>query len=248
METEQQHQAESGQIHIESGQPTHTVTQTEAAVDQTARVTDHAPIRQADHDHADAAILLSDASTVFDRAYNEALVHQIVVAYQANARGGNRAQKDRSQVKHSTKKPWKQKGTGRARAGMTSSPLWRGGGKVFPSSPEENFTHKINKKMYRAGMCTILSQLARENRIVLVDTFTLDTPKTQQAARKLRDLGLESVLIIMDNVNKNVYLATRNLPNVGVVASRDIDPLSLIYYKKVLLTKPAVAQIKEMLG
>jgi large subunit ribosomal protein L4 len=186
--------------------------------------------------------------TVFARDYNEALIHQVVVAFQANARSGNRAQKDRAEVKHSTKKPWRQKGTGRARAGMTSSPLWRGGGRIFPNSPEENFTQKVNKKMYRAGIRSILSQLAREDRIAIVDTFTLDTPKTKLAAAKLKDLGLDSVLIITDTVDENVYLATRNLPHVAVVEPRYADPLSLIHYRKVLITKPAIAQLEEMLG
>jgi large subunit ribosomal protein L4 len=186
--------------------------------------------------------------TVFARDYNEALIHQVVVAFQANARSGNRAQKDRAEVKHSTKKPWRQKGTGRARAGMTSSPLWRGGGRIFPNSPEENFSQKVNKKMYRAGIRSILSQLAREDRIAIVDTFTLDTPKTKLAAAKLKDLGLDSVLIITDTVDENVYLATRNLPHVAVVEPRYADPLSLIHYRKVLITKPAIAQLEEMLG
>ena len=186
--------------------------------------------------------------TVFARDYNEALVHQIVVAFQANARQGTRAQKDRGAVKHSTKKPFRQKGTGRARAGMTSSPLWRGGGRIFPNSPDENFSHKVNKKMYRAGIRSILSQLAREDRIAVVDTFALESPKTKLAAAKLKTMGLDSVLIITDNVDENVYLATRNLPHVAVVEPRYADPLSLIHYKKVLITKPAIAQLEEMLG
>src|SRR5690554_5902843 len=130
------------------------------------------------NDQGQAASTVAAPDTVFGREFNEALVHQIVVAFQANARGGNRAQKDRAEVKHSTRKPWRQKGTGRARAGMTSSPLWRGGGRTFPSSPDENFTQKINKKMYRAGLRAILSQLAREDRIAVVDNFTIDAPKT----------------------------------------------------------------------
>jgi len=191
---------------------------------------------------------VSVADTVFGREFNEALVQQIVVAFQANARSGNRAQKDRTEVKHSTKKPWRQKGTGRARAGMTSSPLWRGGGRAFPNSPDENFSQKVNKKMYRAGIRSILSQLAREGRIAVVDSFTLESPKTKLAADKLKGLGLESVLIITDDFDENVYLATRNLPHVAVVEPRYADPLSLIHYKKVLITKPAIAQLEEMLG
>lgn len=200
------------------------------------------------NEQGQTASTVSVPDTVFARDFNEALIHQIVVAYQANARMGNRAQKDRAEVKHSTKKPFRQKGTGRARAGMTSSPLWRGGGRVFPNSPDENFSQKVNKKMYRAGLRSILSQLAREDRISIVDTFTLEAPKTKLAAQKLRDMGMDSVLIIMDEVDENIYLATRNLPNVAVVEPRYADPLSLIHYKQVLITKPAVAQLEEMLG
>ncbi|SOY52304.1 50S ribosomal protein L4 [Cupriavidus taiwanensis] len=184
---------------------------------------------------------------VFGRDYNEALVHQIVVAYQANARSGNRKQKDREEVKHTTKKPWRQKGTGRARAGMSSSPLWRGGGRIFPNSPEENFSQKVNKKMFRAGMRSIYSQLAREGRINVVDGFTVDAPKTKLLAEKFKAMGLDSVLIITDSLDENLYLASRNLPHVAVVEPRQADPLSLVHYKKVLVTKAAVAQIEELL-
>ncbi len=184
---------------------------------------------------------------VFEREYNEALVHQIVVAYQANARSGNRAQKDREHVKHTTKKPWRQKGTGRARAGMSSSPLWRGGGRIFPNSPEENFSQKVNRKMYRAGMRSILSQLAREGRLNIVESFSVDAPKTKLLAEKVKAMGLESVLIIADKVDENLYLASRNLHKVGVVEVQHADPLSLIHFQKVLILKSAVAQIEEML-
>ncbi len=200
------------------------------------------------NDQGQSSSTVNAPDTVFGREFNEALVHQIVVAYQANARSGNRAQKDRAEVKHSTKKPWRQKGTGRARAGMTSSPIWRGGGRAFPNSPDENFSHKVNKKMYRAGIRAILSQLAREDRIAVVEDFSLEAPKTKQAVTKLKDMGLDSVLIITDAVDENVYLATRNLPHVAVVEPRYADPLSLIHYKKVLITKPAIAQLEEMLG
>ncbi len=186
--------------------------------------------------------------TIFGRDFNEALVHQIVVAFQANARAGNRAQLTRAEVKHSTKKPWRQKGTGRARAGMTSSPLWRGGGRTFPNSPDENFSQKVNKKMYRAGLRAILSQLAREDRIAVVDSFALEAPRPSLLHKSVKDLGLESVLIITDALDENVYLATRNLPHVAVVEPRYADPLSLIHYKNVLITKPAIAQLEEMLG
>jgi large subunit ribosomal protein L4 len=157
---------------------------------------------------------------VFGRDYNEALVHQVVVAYQANARSGNRKQKDREEVKHTTKKPWRQKGTGRARAGMSSSPLWRGGGRIFPNSPEENFSQKVNKKMYRAGMRSIYSQLAREGRINVVDSLSVDAPKTKLLADKFRAMGLDSVLVITDNLDENLFLASRNLAHVLVVEPR----------------------------
>ena len=184
---------------------------------------------------------------VFEREYNEALIHQIVVAYQANARSGNRAQKDRQQVKHTTAKPFRQKGTGRARAGMSSSPMWRGGGRIFPNSPEENFSHKVNKKMYRAGMRSIFSQLAREGRLNIVENFAVEAPKTKLLAEKVKAMGLESVLIIADKVDENLYLASRNLHKVAVVEAQHADPLSLIHFQKVLIMKPAVAKIEEML-
>ena len=189
--------------------------------------------------------------TVFARDYNEALVHQVVVAFQANARQGTRAQLDRAEVKHSTKKPFRQKGTGRARAGMSSSPLWRGGGRIFPNRPDENFSHKINKKMYRAGMASILSQLARDGRIAVVDSLTLDAPKTKLLASKFKAMGLgtdskNSVMVIADTIDDNLALASRNLANVLVVEPRYADPLSLVHYTKVLVTKGAIEQLKEM--
>jgi len=198
------------------------------------------------NDQGQAASKYDAPEAVFGREYNEDLVHQIVVAYQANARQGTRAQKDREQVKHSTKKPFKQKGTGRARAGMTSSPLWRGGGRIFPNMPNENFTQKINKKMYRAGMASILSQLAREGRLAVVESLTVDAPKTKLLAAKFKAMNLESVLVIADQVDDNLYLASRNLPNVLVVEPRYADPLSLVHYRKVLVTKAAMDKLKEM--
>jgi large subunit ribosomal protein L4 len=186
------------------------------------------------------------ADTVFGRDYNEALIHQVVVAYAANARSGNRKQKDREEVHHTTKKPWRQKGTGRARAGMSSSPLWRGGGRIFPNSPDENFTHKVNKKMYRAGICSILSQLAREERLVVVETLSIAAPKTKLLSQKLQGMGLESVMIITDTLEENLLLASRNLPNVLVVEPRHADPMSLVFYKKIVVTKAALAMIEEM--
>jgi large subunit ribosomal protein L4 len=189
--------------------------------------------------------------TVFARDYNEALVHQIVVAFQANARQGTRAQLTRGEVKHSTKKPFRQKGTGRARAGMTSSPLWRGGGRIFPNRPDENFSHKVNKKMYRAGMASILSQLARDGRLAVVESLSVDAPKTKLLASKFKAMGLgtdnaNSVMVIADRIDDNLALASRNLPNVLVVEPRYADPLSLVFFKKVLVTKGAIEQLKEM--
>ncbi len=193
-----------------------------------------------------AKLAASDAA--FGREYNEALVHQVITAYMANARLATRAQKDRGTVKHSTKKPWRQKGTGRARAGMTSSPLWRGGGRTFPNSPDENYSHKLNRKMYRAGMLSILSQLAREERLVVVDTFTIDAPKTKLLAQKLQGMGMDDVLIITDNLDENLQLSSRNLPHVMIVDVGHADPVSLIRHGKVLMTKAAVSKIEELLA
>ena len=198
------------------------------------------------NDQGQAASKYDAPETVFGREYNEALIHQIVVAYQANARQGTRAQKDREQVHHSTKKPFKQKGTGRARAGMTSSPLWRGGGRIFPNMPDENFTQKINKKMYRAGMASIFSQLAREGRLAVVDSFKVETPKTKQLAAKFKAMSLDNVLVIADEVDENLYLASRNLINILIVEPRYADPVSLVNFKKVLVTKGAMDKLKEM--
>ena len=198
------------------------------------------------NDQGQVASKMDVPETVFGRAYNEDLVHQVVVAFQANARQGTRAQKDREQVHHSTKKPFKQKGTGRARAGMTSSPLWRGGGRIFPNMPNENFTQKINKKMYRAGMASIFSQLAREGRLAVVDSLTVDSPKTKALAAKFKAMNLDSVLVIADEVDENLYLASRNLVNVLVVEPRYADPVSLVHYRKVLVTKAAMGKLQEM--
>jgi large subunit ribosomal protein L4 len=194
------------------------------------------------------ASTLQASDALFGRDYNEALVHQIVVAYQANARSGNRAQKDRTDVRHSTKKPWRQKGTGRARAGMTSSPLWRGGGRIFPNSPDENFSQKVNRKMYRAGMASILSQLAREDRLAVVENFSVEAPKTKLLMQKIRSMGMDSVLVITDSLDENLYLSSRNLPNVLVLEVSEADPVSLVRFGNVLLTKGAVAKMEEMLG
>lgn len=188
---------------------------------------------------------LSVSDALFAREYNEALVHQLVNAYLANARSGNRAQKTRAEVKHSTKKPWRQKGTGRARSGMTSSPLWRKGGRAFPNKPDENFTQKVNRKMYRAGMATILSQLTRDERLFAIEALTAETPKTKVFAEQVKNLGLERVLFVTKQLDENVYLASRNLPNVLVLEAQQVDPYSLLRYKKVIITKDAVAQLEE---
>jgi large subunit ribosomal protein L4 len=192
-----------------------------------------------------------DASDLlFARDYNEALVYQLVVAFMANARSGNRAQKGRSEIAKSTRKPFKQKGTGNARAGMASSPLWRGGGKIFPSSPDENFTQKVNRKMYRAGMATILSQLAREERLSVVESIALASPKTREFVGKLKDLGLAegSTLIVTDVLDENLFLSSRNVANVLVLEAHMADPVSLVGFKNVVLTTAAVKKFEEMWG
>src|SRR5256714_3033518 len=185
--------------------------------------------------------------TLFGKDFNQALVHQIVTAFQANARIGSRAQKDRGAVRHSTKKPWRQKGTGRARAGMTSSPLWRGGGKIFPNSPDENFSHKVNRKMYRAGMASILSQLAREDRLRVVSEFKLDAPKTKLLAQKVKSMGFDELLVITDEIDDNLRLSSRNLRNIELVSVRHANPVALVRFPNVLLTKAAVAKLEELL-
>ena len=195
--------------------------------------------------------MVAAADAVFGREYNESLVHQLVVAYQANARLGTRAQLTRADVHHSTKKPWRQKGTGRARSGMTSSPVWRGGGRAFPNSPLENFSQKLNKKMYRAAMATIYSKLVADARLSVIETIKAELPKTKAFAQQLKSLGLEGKLLIVvaeEELNENLILASRNLKEVLVVPPRYADPLCLIYFDKVVVTKAAVAQIEEMLA
>ena len=199
-------------------------------------------------DDKGAAATISASDALFAREFNEALVHQLVIAYQANARSGTRAQKDRGEVRHSTKKPWRQKGTGRARAGMTSSPLWRGGGKIFPNRPDENFSQKVNRKMYRAGMASILSQLAREDRIRVVEDFTLEQPKTKLLAQKVKALGLDEVLLITEEIDRNLALSSRNLTNVEILAVRNTNPVSLVRSPAVVLTRKAMAKLEEMLA
>jgi len=188
---------------------------------------------------------LSASEALFARDYNEALVHQVVTAFLANARSANRAQLTRAEVKHSTKKPFRQKGTGRARAGMTSSPLWRGGGRTFPNKPDENFTQKVNRKQYRAGMATILSQLVRDERLVVVDELTVASPKTKEFVAKVKSLGLDRALIITKELDENLYLSSRNLPNVLVIEAQQADPFSLVRFNKVVITRDAVKQLEE---
>jgi len=196
-----------------------------------------------------SASTMAASDALFARDYNEPLIHQVVTAYQANARQGTRAQKGRSQIAKSTRKPWRQKGTGRARAGMASSPLWRGGGRIFPSSPDENFTQKLNRKMYRAGVASILSQLAREDRLKVVENFVLEAPKTKLFLQKVKDMGVsDSLLLITDELDDNLVLSSRNLPNVLVLEVTEADPVSLIRYKNVILTRKAVSKFEEMLG
>lgn len=191
---------------------------------------------------------LAASDTLFGRDYNQDLVHQVVIAYQANARSGNRQQKTRAEVAKSTRKPWRQKGTGRARAGMASSPIWRGGGMTFPNSPDENFTHKVNKKMYRAGMCSILSELARQGRISVVDELMVDTPKTKVLAEKVKNMGFGDVLIVTGNLDENLYLSSRNLTNVLVIEPHHVDPVSLVRFSNVLMTRDAVKKFEEWLS
>jgi large subunit ribosomal protein L4 len=195
------------------------------------------------------ASTLAGSDALFAREYNEALVHQVVVAFQANARSGTRAQKSRGHINKSHKKPWQQKGTGRARAGQANSPLWRGGGRIFPNTPDENFSQKVNRKMYRAGVAAILSQLVREGRLSVIERIALDAPKTKLFAQKLKSLGLTgTVLVVTDKVDENVFLSSRNLPDVLVVETKEVDPASLVRFQNVLVTRGAVAQFEEMLG
>jgi len=191
-----------------------------------------------------------DVSEVtFGREFNESLVHQVVVAYMANARTATRAQKGRDNVAHTTHKPYAQKGTGNARAGMTSSPIWRGGGRAFPNSPNENFSHKVNRKAYRAGMQTILSELVRQERITVVEEFKVDSPKTKQFVEKIKGLGYaDGVLLLTDGFDENLYLSSRNLINVMVVEAQYADPVSLVRFPKVLVTAGAVKKLEEMLA
>ena len=197
------------------------------------------------NEQGQAASTLQASDVLFGRDYNEALVHQVVTAYAANARSGNRKQKGRSEIAKSTRKPFRQKGTGNARAGMASSPLWRGGGKIFPNTTDENFSQKVNRKMYRAGVAAILSQLAREDRLAVVESFSVEAPKTRLLSQKLKGMGLDSVLVITDEMDENLFLSSRNLHQVLVLEVNEADPVSLVRFPKVLVTKGALAKMEE---
>ena len=199
------------------------------------------------NDQGQDAGAVSAADSLFGREYNEALVHQLVTAYLANGRTGDRAQLTRAEVRHSTKKPFKQKGTGRARAGMTSSPIWRGGGRTFPNKPDENFSQKVNRKMFRAGIATILSRLVQDGRLTVVESLGVDSPKTRLLAGKLKGLGMtDRVLIISPVVDDNLWLSARNMHNVLVLEPQQADPVSLVRYDRVLMTRDAVKSFEEM--
>jgi large subunit ribosomal protein L4 len=187
------------------------------------------------------------ADATFGKEFNEALVHQVVTAYLAGGRQGTRAQKNRSEVRGGGKKPWRQKGTGRARAGTIRSPLWRSGGVTFAARPQD-YTQKVNRKMYRAAMRSILSELVRQERLVAVDEFVVEAPKTKQVAAKLKELDLEKVLIITEDVDEKLYLAARNLPHVDVVDVAAADPVSLVAFDKVLVTVSALRKFEEKLA
>ena len=189
-----------------------------------------------------AAVAVSDAT--FAREFNESLVHQIVTAYLAGGRQGTKAQKTRSEVAGGGKKPWRQKGTGRARAGTASSPIWRSGGVTFAAKPR-NYEQKVNKKMYRAAMQSILSELVRQERLVVADDFKLDTHKTKDFVKKLNALELNNVLIVSDDVDEKLYLASRNVPHVGVTEASSVDPVSLIAFDKILVTVQALKKLEE---
>jgi len=202
------------------------------------------------NENGKAGASMNASDDLFGREYNEALVHQLVTAYQANARSANSKQKGRSEIAKSTRKPFAQKGTGRARAGMASSPLWRGGGKIFPNSPDQNYTQKINRKMYRAGLASIFSKLVSEGRLSVIDALSVSAPKTKLLSDKIKGMGLQDarLLIITDNIDENLYLSSRNLPNVLVVEAHQADPVSLVRFTNVLVTRGAIAKIEEMLA
>ncbi|QKT04113.1 50S ribosomal protein L4 [Ectothiorhodospiraceae bacterium 2226] len=187
------------------------------------------------------------ADATFGRDFNEPLVHQVVTAYLAGARQGTRAQKTRSQVRGGGAKPWRQKGTGRARAGTIRSPLWRGGGKTFAAVPQDH-SQKVNRKMYRGALQSILSELLRQERLTVLDGLTLDAPKTKGLMEKLKGLGFERGLIVVQDLDENLYLAARNLPGVEVCGVQALDPVSLVRHERVVMTVDAAKQLQEMLA
>ncbi len=190
---------------------------------------------------------VSASDNAFAKDFNEGLIHQLVTSYMNNGRTGTRSQKTRAEVRHTTKRPWAQKGTGRARAGMTSSPIWRGGGRAFPNRPDENFTQKLNKKAYRAGMRSILSEIVRQERLTVVEKFNVETPKTKKFLEKINTMGIKNnVLILIDEFNENLYLSSRNIPHVLVVEARYADPVSLVHFQKVIATSAAIKQLEGM--
>ncbi len=195
----------------------------------------------------DAKGALEVSEATFGREYNEALVHQVVVAYASGARQGSRAQKTRSEVSGGGAKPWRQKGTGRARAGTTRSPIWRSGGVTFAAKPQDH-SQKVNKKMYRGALKSILSELVRQDRLLVVENFSVETPKTKELVAKLKELDLQNVLIVTKDVDENLFLASRNLHKVDVRDVQGIDPVSLIAFEKVLFTADAVKQLEEALA
>lgn len=186
------------------------------------------------------------SATTFGRDFNEALVHQVITAYMAGARSGTRAQKTRRQVSGGGAKPWKQKGTGRARAGTIRSPLWRGGGKVFAATPQDH-SQKVNKKMFRGAMQAILSELVRQDRLMVVEEIGVTRPKTKDLLEKLKSFGLEEVLIVTGEWDTNLYLSARNVPRVSVQHAPNVDPVSLIKFEKVLITVDALRKLEEVL-
>lgn len=186
------------------------------------------------------------SEAAFGREFNEALVHQVVVALMAGARAGTKAQKTRSQVRGGGAKPWRQKGTGRARAGTIRSPIWRKGGVVFAAQPRDH-SQKVNKKMYRGAMSSILSELIRQERLILVDDFKMDMPKTKSLLQKLKDLNLEHVLIVVDQIEENLYLAARNVPKVAVKEVTGVNPVQLLKHDHVLMTVAAIRKLEEAL-
>ena len=194
---------------------------------------------------AAGTVAVSEAN--FAREYNEALVHQVVTAYLSGARQGTRSQKTRSEVAGGGKKPWRQKGTGRARAGTIRSPIWRSGGVTFAAKPQDH-SQKVNRKMYRAAMRSILSELARTDRLMIVEALDVEQPKTKLLVETLKGYGVDNVLIVADNVNKNLYLASRNLHRVDVRDVESADPVSLIAYDKVMITVDAVKKFEEALA